>query len=40
MRSKDEINKDILSGIAITDEEFMMVKDEWIGIPVLVKEVD
>jgi len=38
MRSKEEINEDILRGKAITEEEFMMVKDEWIGIPVLVRE--
>lgn len=37
-RTEEEINEDILRGIPIDKEEFLKVKDNWIGIPVLVKE--
>ena len=36
-RKKEEINEDILKGIAITEEEYKKVKDEWFHIPILVK---
>lgn len=35
--NKEKITEKILSGEAITEEEFNLVKDEWIGIPILVK---
>jgi len=36
-RKKEEINEDILRGIAITEGEYEKVKDEWFHIPILVK---
>ena len=39
-RTKEEINEDILRGIPISKEDFLRVKDDWIGIPILVREVE